>query len=72
VPQVARAAFSRGFDDPLARFMAALAERALAYARAPPVDRSGPRGGVTDGSSVDATPVRGHSALPGECPGTGE
>ena len=29
-PRVARSAFSRGFDEPLERLMAALAERALA------------------------------------------
>ena len=34
-PRVARSAFSRGVDAPLARFLAALADRALAYARAP-------------------------------------
>ena len=33
-PRVARSAFSRWFDAPLERFMAALADRALAYARA--------------------------------------
>jgi hypothetical protein len=71
VPQVARSAFDRWFDDPLARCMAALAARALASARAPPVARSGPRGGVHDGDIVEATTGRGHSALPGEGPGTG-
>ena len=47
VPPVARSAFYRWFDEPLERFMAALAERALAYARAQQVDLSGPLGGVT-------------------------
>jgi hypothetical protein len=48
VPPVARSAFYRWFNEPLAQFMAALAERALADARAPQVDLSGPLGGVTD------------------------
>ena len=47
VPRVARSAFYRWFDEPLERFMAALAEHALAYARAQQVDLSGPLGGVT-------------------------
>jgi hypothetical protein len=72
VPQVARSACSRWFDEPLERFMAALAERALAYARAQPVDLSGPLGGVKDWDSVESTTVRVHSALHGEFPGTGE
>jgi hypothetical protein len=41
VPQVARSAFYRWFDEPLERFMAALADRALAYARAQQVDLAG-------------------------------
>jgi putative transposase len=72
VPQVARSAFYRWFDEPLERFMAALAERALAYARAQQVDLSGPLGGVKDWYIVDSTTVRVHSALHGEFPGTGE
>jgi hypothetical protein len=48
VPPVARSAFYRWFDKPLERFMAALADRALAYARAQQVDLSGPLCGVTD------------------------
>jgi hypothetical protein len=48
VPPVARSAFYRWFDEALERCMAALAERALAYARAQQVDLSGPLGGVTD------------------------
>lgn len=71
VPPVARSAFYRWFDEPLERFMAALADRTLAYARAQPVDQSGPRCGVTDWSSVDATTVVVRDALRGECPGTG-
>src|SRR5688500_20093749 len=41
VPRVARSAFYRWFDEPLEQFMAALADRALAYARAQPVDLTG-------------------------------
>jgi hypothetical protein len=48
VPTVARSACYRWCDDPLEPCMAALAERALAYARAQQVDLSGPLGGVTD------------------------
>ena len=48
VPPVARSAFYRWFDDPLEQCMAALAEQALASARAQPVDLSGPLCGVTD------------------------
>jgi hypothetical protein len=40
VPRVARSAFYRWLDEPLERVMEALAERALAYARAPQVDLS--------------------------------
>ena len=50
--------------------MAALAERALAYARAQKVDLSGPLGGVTDWYIVDATTVRVRDALRQEFPGT--
>src|ERR671925_898399 len=59
VPPVARSAFYRWFDEPLERFMAALAEGALAYARAQQVDWSGPLCGVTDSYSVDSTTVKG-------------
>jgi putative transposase len=48
VPPVARSAFYRWFDEPLERCMAALAERAVASARAQQVDRSGPLCGVQD------------------------
>jgi Transposase DDE domain len=72
VPQVARSAFYRCFDEPLERFMAALAERALAYARAQQVDLSGPLGGVNDWYIVDSTTVTVRDALRGEFPGTGE
>ena len=71
VPPVARSAFYRWFDEPLEQFMAALAERALAYARAQQVDLSGPLCGVTDWYIVDATTVRVRDALRQEFPGTG-
>ena len=71
VPPVARSACYRWFDAPLERFMAALADRALAYARAPQVDRAGPLGGVTDWSIVDATTVTVREARREACPGTG-
>jgi Transposase DDE domain len=51
--------------------MAALADRALAYARAPQVDLVGPLGEVTDWDLVDATTVRVREALREECPGPG-
>ena len=72
VPPVARSAFYRWFDEPLERFMEALAERAQAYARAQQVDRSGPLCGVTDWSIVDATTVTVRDALRKEFPGTGD
>jgi Transposase DDE domain len=72
VPRVARSAFYRWFDEPLERFMEALAERALAYARAQPVDLSGPLCGVQDWYIVDATTVTVRDALREEFPGTGE
>ena len=72
VPPVARSACYRWVDEPLEPFMAALAERALAYARAQQVERSGPRGGVTDCYSVEATTVTVRDALRQECPGTGD
>jgi len=71
-PRVARAAFYRWFDEPLERFMEALAERGLAYARAPQVDRSGPLCGVEDWSSVDSTTVKGRDTRLQEFPGTGD
>jgi hypothetical protein len=72
VPHVARSALYRWFDPPLERFMEALAERALAYARAQQVDLSGPLCGVTDWYIVDATTVTVRDALRAEFPGTGE
>src|SRR5215475_9050873 len=48
VPQVTRAAFYRWFDEPLERFMEALAQRALACAQAQEVDLPGPLSGVKD------------------------
>jgi putative transposase len=71
VPHVARSACYRWFDEPLERRMAALADRALAYARAQQVDLSGPLCGVTDGSIVEATTVTVRDALRQEFPGTG-
>ena len=72
VPPVARSAFYRWFDEPLERLMAALAERAVAYARAQQVDLSGPLCGVQDWYIVDSTTVRVRDALREEFPGTGE
>jgi putative transposase len=71
VPHVARSAFYRWFDEPLERCMQALADRALAYARAQQVDLSGPLCGVTDWYIVDATTVTVRDALLEEFPGTG-
>src|SRR5215467_3663028 len=48
VPKVARSAFYRWFDEPLERFMAVLADHALAYARAQQVDLAGSLCGVKD------------------------
>jgi len=70
-PHVARSAFYRWFDEPLEPFMEALAARALADARAQPVDRSGPLCGVTDWYMVDATTVTGRDARLEEFPGPG-
>ena len=71
VPHVARSACYRWFDEPLERCMAALAERALTYARAQQVDLSGPLCGVQDWYIVDATTVTVRDALREEFPGTG-
>jgi hypothetical protein len=71
VPQVARAAFSRGCDAPLDRGMAALADQALASARAPPVDLSGRLGVVKDWYLVDSTTGTVPDALREEWPGAG-
>jgi hypothetical protein len=72
VPHVARSAFYRWFDEPLERFMEALADRALAYARAQQVDLSGPLCGVQDWYIVDATTVTVRDALQEEFSGTGD
>jgi putative transposase len=72
VPHVARSAFYRWFDEPLEQCMAALADRALAYAQAQQVDLSGPFGDVTDWYIVDSTTVRVRDALHDHCPGTGD
>jgi hypothetical protein len=71
VPHVVRSAFYRWFDEPLERFMGALAEHGLAYARAQQVDLAGPLCGVTDWYIVDATTVTVRDALIEEFPGTG-
>jgi putative transposase len=71
VPPVARSAFSRWFDEPLERFMAALADEALAYARAQQVDLSGLLGVVKDWYIVDSTTVTVRDALREEFPGAG-
>jgi putative transposase len=72
VPRVTRAAFYRWFDEPLERFMEALAQRALAYARAQQVDLPGPLSGVKDWSIVDFTTIKVRDALLEEFPGTGD
>jgi putative transposase len=72
VPRVTRAAFYRWFDGPLEQCMAALAERALAYARAQPVDLPGPLSGVKDWYIVDSTTVKVRDALIADFPGTGD
>ena len=72
VPRVTRAAFYRWFDEPLEQCMAALAERALAYARAQEVDLPGPLSGVKDWYIVDSTTVTVRDALIEDFPGTGD
>jgi putative transposase len=71
-PRVARSAFYRWFDEPLEQFMAALAERALAYARVQQVDLAGILGEVKDWYIVDSTTVTVRGALREEFPGIGE
>ena len=72
VPSVARSAFYRWFDEPLERFMEALAQRVLAYAQAQQIDLSGPLSGVQDWYIVDSTTVTVRDALLEEFPGTGD
>jgi putative transposase len=72
VPHVARSAFYRWFDEPLEQCMEALAQRALAYARAQQVDLSGPLCGVKDWYIVDSTTVTVRDVLREEFPGTGD
>jgi hypothetical protein len=72
VPRVARSAFSRWFDEPLERFMAVLADHALAYARTQQVDLAGSLCGVQDWYIVDSTMVKVRDALREEFPGAGE
>jgi hypothetical protein len=70
-PQVARSAFSRWFDAPLERFRAALADQALASARAPQVDLAGLLGVVKAWDLVESTTVTVRDALRAACPGAG-
>lgn len=72
VPRVTRAAFYRWFDAPLEEGIAALAERALAYARAPQVDLPGPLSGVQAWDIVDSTMVTIRNARLKAFPGTGD
>ena len=72
VPRVTRAAFYRWFDAPLEQCMAALAEHALAYARAQQVDLPGPLSGVKDWYIVDSTTAMVRDALMDDFPGTGD
>jgi putative transposase len=72
VPRVARSAVYRWLDEPLEPFMTALADRALAYARAQQVDLAGLLGGVKDWSLVDATTVTVRDAWRDAFPGTGD
>ena len=72
VPRIARSAFYRWFDEPLEQFMAALADHALAYARAQRVDLTGILGGVKDWYIVDSTTVRVRDALQDEFAGAGD
>ena len=61
-----------GSTTPLEQCMAALAERALAYARAQQVDLPGPLSGVKDWYIVDSTTVTVRDALLEDFPGTGD
>jgi putative transposase len=72
VPRGARSAFSRWCDAPLEQCMTALADRALAYARAQQIDLTGILGGVRDWYIVDSTTVRVRNALRDAFPGTGD
>lgn len=72
VPPVARSACSRWCAEPLERCMAAMAARALAYARAQPVERSGPLGGVAEWSRVASTTGKVRALLVHAFPGTGD
>jgi hypothetical protein len=71
-PRVARAAFSRWFDAPLERCMAALADRALAYARAQQVDVAGLLAEGKDWDLGDSTTATVRDALREAFPSTGE
>src|SRR5882724_820496 len=71
VPRVARSACYRWFDEPLEPFMAALADRALAYAWVLQVDLTGILGGVKDYNIVDSTTVCVRGCPPGRVPWRG-
>jgi hypothetical protein len=71
VPRVTPVACYRWFESPREQCMAALAARALAYARAARVDRSGPLSMVKDWSRGDSTTGRGCDALSGDVRGAG-
>jgi hypothetical protein len=70
-PRGARSACYRWFDEPLERFRAALADRALAYARAQPGDLTGMLSGVKNWYIVDSITVTVCDALSEEFPGPG-
>jgi hypothetical protein len=72
VPRVARSAFYRWFDEPLEQLMAALADRALGYARTKQVDLAGILGGMKDWYIVDATTAHVRDALRDEFPETAD
>jgi hypothetical protein len=70
-PRVARASFYDWFGAPLARVMEQVAARAMAYARALPVDLPGVLGCVRDWRIVDATAVTLDARLAEYFPATG-
>ena len=72
VRHVTRAAFYRGFDAARERFLEALAHRALADARAPPVDLPDLLSGVQDCDMVESTTVTVRHARREEVPGPGD
>jgi putative transposase len=70
-PRVARASFYDWFGEPLSRVMEQVSQRALAYARAMPVDLPGVLGCVKDWRIVDATAVTLDDRLSEQFPATG-